>query len=72
MLAEVLNMVERRCQSSQKKKSAKFLENLQKHTAWLQNIGDVVDVAVQTQAVIGCPVWAPIKLILKVNLSLRF
>ena len=69
-LGEVLNTVERKCQSHKKKKSTKFLEKLQKHTTWLQNISVVVDIAVQTQAGIGCPLWAPIRFVLKVRLSL--
>ena len=46
------------------------MEMVQKYTAWLQNISDVVDVAVQTKAEIGCPLWAPIKLVLKVSMHL--
>ncbi|MCJ1476865.1 hypothetical protein MMC13_005534 [Lambiella insularis] len=65
--AEVLSTVEQKCQSYKKKRSIRFLEKVQKHTAWLQNIGDVVDVAVQSQAGIGCPLWAPIKLVLKIS-----
>ena len=68
-LAEVLTTVEQRCQTFKRKKSTRFLEKLQKHTTWLQNISSVVDVAVQTQAGIGCPVWAPIKFVLKVSMS---
>ena len=69
-LVEVLSTIEQKCQSHQKKKSSKFLEKLQKHTTLLRNISDAVDIAVQTQAGIGCPLWAPIKLVLKVDPSL--
>lgn len=68
---EVLNTVEQKRQSQKKKKSTKFLSKLQKYTTWLQNMSAVVDVAVQTQAGVGCPLWAPIKFILKVNIPLH-
>ena len=68
--ADILSAIEQKCQSYKKRKSTKFLEKVQKHTAWLQNISEAVDIAVQTQAGIGCPLWAPIKLVLKVSLSL--
>ncbi|KKY18716.1 putative nacht domain protein [Diplodia seriata] len=54
-------------QASQKgRKSARVLEGLQKYTSWLQNLSSVVDVAVQTQAGVTCPVWAPLKFVLQV------
>lgn len=68
---EDLNIVEQKRQSQKKKKSTKFLSKLQKYSTWLQNISAVVDVAVQTQAGFGCPLWAPIKFILKVNTPLQ-
>ena len=68
---EVLNIVEQKRQHQQKKKSTRLLLKLQKYTTWLQNISAVVDVAVQTQAGFGCPLWAPIKFILKVNISVE-
>ncbi|KAL9102265.1 MAG: hypothetical protein Q9163_002575, partial [Psora crenata] len=66
-LADVLTAVEQRCQSHRNKKSTRFLDKLEKYTSWLHNISGVVDVAVQTQAGIACPLWAPIKLVLKVS-----
>ena len=68
-LAEVIGIAEQKCRSDRKRKSIKFLNQMQKHTAWLQNMSGVVDVAVQTQAGIACPLWAPIKFILKVDNS---
>lgn len=65
-LADILSAVDQTHRSHQGKISTKFLEKLHKHTAWLQNISAVVDVAVQTQAGIACPLWAPIKFVLKV------
>ena len=66
-LVEVVESVLQKCQSHRKKKSSRFLQKFQSYTLWLQNMGSVVDVAVQAQAGIGCPVWAPIKLVLKVG-----
>ncbi|MCJ1411392.1 hypothetical protein MMC19_005481 [Ptychographa xylographoides] len=66
-LVEVVESVLQKCQSHRKKKSSRFLQKFQSYTLWLQNMGSVVDVAVQAQAGIGCPVWAPIKLVLKVS-----
>ncbi len=56
---------------SEEQESIRFLSKLEKYTTWLQNMSAVVDVAVQTQAGFGCPLWAPIKFILKVNVPLR-
>lgn len=66
-LLEVLSTVEQKCQSQKKKKSTRFLSKLQKYTTWLQNMSAVVDIVVQTQAGFGCPLWAPIKFILKIS-----
>ena len=67
-LAEVITAVEQKSQAFKRKKSVRCLQKLQKHTTWLQNISSVVDIAVQTQAGIGCPLWAPIKFVLKVSI----
>ena len=47
--------------------STKLLDKFQSHTAWLQNLTQVVDTVVQVQAGIGCPLWAPIKFVLLVQ-----
>lgn len=70
-MAELLTKVEKERQLHDKRKSIKILGKLQQYTTWLQNIERVVDVAVQTQAGIACPLWAPIKLVLKVYVPLR-
>ncbi|KAL1623952.1 hypothetical protein SLS56_008077 [Neofusicoccum ribis] len=44
-----------------------MLEKFQDYTASLQGLSDVVDMAVQTKADFLCPIWAPIKFILKVS-----
>lgn len=52
--------------SCKRKKTTRFLNQLQRYTQWLQNFSQVVDVVVQTQAGVGCPIWAPIKFVLQV------
>ena len=47
-----------------------LVEKFERYTQWLQNFSEIVDTLVQTQAGIGCPVWAPIKLVLQVSLKL--
>ena len=66
-LAECLNTVEHKYHIHKKKRSTRFMAKLEKYTAWLRNISSVIDVAIQTQAGIGCPLWAPIKFVLKVR-----
>lgn len=66
-VVDVVKTIKEDYQSYKIKKSTQLLERFQKHTLWLQNISGVVDVAVQTQASIACPVWAPIKFVLKVR-----
>ena len=66
-LAEVLHTVGQQLQTHKRKKSSRFLEKLQKHTVWLQNMSSAVDIVVQTHAGVACPVWAPVKFILKVR-----
>ena len=67
-LGEILATVQQKRQSFGKRKTTKFLQKVQKYTVWLHNISGVVDIAVQSQAGIGCPLWAPIKFVLKVSL----
>jgi len=50
-----------------RKRSTRILERFQKYTVWLQNMSSAIDIAVQTQAGIACPVWTPIKFVLRVN-----
>lgn len=66
-LLQVLEKVSQKRHLYEKKKSTKLLKGFQKYTLWLQNMGSVIDVVVQTQAGIGCPVWAPVKFVLKVS-----
>jgi len=66
-ISDVLTAVSRRHQSYSRKKSSRALQNFQQYTTWLRSMSDAVDIVVQTQAGIGCPLWAPIKFVLKVG-----
>ncbi|CZR64729.1 uncharacterized protein PAC_14628 [Phialocephala subalpina] len=50
-----------------RKRSARILRKFHDNTRWLENISGVIDVVTQTQAGIGCPLWAPIKFVLLVS-----
>jgi hypothetical protein len=63
---ELASELRKRCASHDKKRF-KILKQFEKSSAWLQNFTPVVDVIVQTQAGIGCPVWAPLKMVLLVR-----
>jgi hypothetical protein len=58
--------LESRC-AAHNKRRPKLLRQFEKSSAWLRNFSTVVDIVVQTEAGIGCPIWAPIKLILMVK-----
>jgi hypothetical protein len=51
----------------QRKKRRFIVEKFEQYTQWLQNFAGVIDIAVQTQAGIVCPVWAPIRAVLQVH-----
>ena len=68
-ISDVLKSATHSHRSYKEKRSTKILDAFQKHTLFLQNMSDVIDVVVQTEAGIGCPLWAPIKFILKVILA---
>ncbi|KAF4537500.1 Tetratricopeptide-like helical protein [Lasiodiplodia theobromae] len=63
----ILDVVKAAQGSFRNKKSTERLESLEKHVAWLQGLSSVIDAAVQTKADLMCPVWAPIKFVLKVS-----
>jgi hypothetical protein len=65
-LPEVIKMMSQNYRSFKNRRTTRLLEQLQRNTLWLQNFSGVVDVVVQTQAGIGCPLWAPLKLVLLV------
>ena len=66
-VAEIVKKITQSYQSHRDKRSVRLLQRLQQHTLWLQNFSGVVDVAVQTHAGIGCPLWAPVKFVLQVR-----
>lgn len=66
-LAEIVKTIAQKYQSHCNKRSSRLLQKLQQSTLWLHNFSGVVDVAVQTHASIGCPLWAPVKFVLQVR-----
>lgn len=66
-IVDVVQTTVQKHQFYKSKRSSRLLERFQKYTLWLQNISAAVDVAVQAQASIACPIWAPIKFVLKVS-----
>lgn len=66
-ISDVLTAVSRSHRSYSRKKSNRALYNFQQYTTWLRSMSEAVDIVVQTQAGIGCPLWAPIKFVLKVG-----
>ena len=67
-VSEILKAVKEKYGHRRSKRRA-LVEKFERYTQWLQNFSDIVDTLAQTQAGIGCPVWAPIKLVLQVSLS---
>jgi hypothetical protein len=65
-IPDVIKSVISASSSYKKRKSTRLLQKFEQHTQFLQNASDIVDIVVQTQAGIGCPLWAPIKFVLKV------
>ena len=49
------------------KKRGKLARKFKQYSAWLVNFSNVVDVIVQTQAGIACPIWAPLKFALQLS-----
>jgi hydroxylamine reductase (hybrid-cluster protein) len=66
-LSQAVESAKKRCSSRKLSKSEKIVVGFAKYTQWMENMSGVIDVVVQTQAGIGCPVWAPLKLVLKVG-----
>jgi hypothetical protein len=52
---------------SRGKKMTGLVKKFHQYTEWLRNFAAVIDIAVQTQAGIGCPVWAPLRFVLEVS-----
>jgi hypothetical protein len=64
-IPDVVKSVIQTSHSYKRRQSAGLLRKFEQHTQFLQNASDIVDIVVQTQAGIGCPLWAPIKFVLK-------
>jgi hypothetical protein len=52
------------------KRSTRLIDKFQTHTLWLQNMAVAIDVAANVSPGLICPVWAPLRYILKVGLPL--
>lgn len=66
-IGAVVEILSNDSRTLRRKKSTRFLLQFQRYTQWLKNISSVVDTAVQTQAGLLCPIWAPLKFILQVS-----
>ncbi|OCL06718.1 hypothetical protein AOQ84DRAFT_410315, partial [Glonium stellatum] len=66
-VGEIMKSIKQKYDSNQEEKLNRILNKFQDYTAWLRNISGVVDIVVQTQAGIGCPLWAPIKFVLQIS-----
>lgn len=66
-ITEVLKVVAAQEKLFRKKRYVRILQRFNKHAQCLENLSGVIEVVVQTNASIGCPVWAPLKFILLVS-----
>ena len=69
-ICSVLETLSQKAGVYKHKRSTRLLESFHGCTAWMKNISESIDVAVQTSWGIACPIWAPIKFVLKVRSSL--
>ena len=65
VVSEMIKILKQKSELRRKRRT--IAQKFEQYTQWLQNFSGIVDVVVQTQAGIGCPVWAPIKLALQVG-----
>ena len=63
-ITELTKAVSLKCGSLKKRK---LVKRFKQSSAWLVNFSNVVDVIVQTQAGIACPIWAPLKFVLQLS-----
>jgi hypothetical protein len=63
---EVVEALHKQCAIHKRKKFTRILESFRRYTSWMNSISGSVNVAVQPSLGIACPLWAPIKFILKV------
>ena len=66
-IPEVLESLSQQHRRYKRKRFTRLLEKFQRHTLWLQQMAGAVDVVVQMNAGIACPLWAPIKYVLLVR-----
>ncbi|KAH8762769.1 hypothetical protein F5882DRAFT_415593 [Hyaloscypha sp. PMI_1271] len=66
-IPDVVKSVIQTSHSYKRRQSTDLLRKFERHTQFLQDASDIVNIVVQTQAGIGCPLWAPIKFVLKVS-----
>lgn len=66
---EIVESLYRKCGVHKRKKFTRVLTGFQRYTSWMNSIAGSIDVAVQASSGIACPVWAPIKFVLKVLVS---
>jgi hypothetical protein len=64
---EIVESLYKKCGVHKRKKFTRLLTGFQRYTSWMNSIASSIDVAVQASSGIACPVWAPIKFILKVK-----
>jgi ferritin len=65
-IPEVVRSLAQSYRAPKDEKSTQLLQTFQLYKLWLHDVSEVVDIAVQTQAGIRCPLWAPINFVLKV------
>ncbi|CAI6340820.1 unnamed protein product [Periconia digitata] len=65
-VSDVLGVLSKNSGIFKKKRSTRLLDNFRRYTIWMTNISSAVDTAVQVSSGIACPLWAPIKFVLKV------
>lgn len=67
---ELVKQLEEKHQQRKSKKLSRLLHCFYRNTAVLHNYSKIIDVVVQTEAGLGCPIWAPVKFILEVRRQL--
>ena len=65
-VVDMVKALKSKYDSHRRRKRFALAQKFEQYTQWLQNFSRVVDVVVQTQAGIGCPIWAPVKFALQV------
>jgi hypothetical protein len=63
---EVVEALHNHCAIHKRRKFTRILESFRRYTSWMNSISGSVNFAVQTSSGIACPLWAPIKFVLKV------